>query len=484
MKSKLILAACLLVAGLAACTEKDNPGEKQEPKAPVVEFSITEEAFSVTVGESREFKATVTAGENVVTAWYVNEEKVASTPSVTWRFTAVGTTIVKFEASNEVGKVEKTYTVTVNGEPLDVTYSVTDEVVNAVVGTPVEISVAINSGDKGTTHSWKLDGEEASTGLSFSKTFTEEETGEHSLVYEGANSDGMTASRNWTIVVSDLPLEVNYTPAAEELEKMVGDEVSFSAEVVHGAAGAAFSWKVGEEEKGTEASFKYTCEAEGTVTVSCTVTNAAEESDSRSWTITISPKVALTSYMVVDAEDLTELPPTSLLKGNDNALSIVENPVPGSTVNPGTKVFKDDLSSATWGTSGLVQVYTSTISGDIRYNYKTVRIKVYLGTNDYVPFMVVTNNNKASRPTKVNGTDFYPGHSEELWASLVKHDDWNVLEYNIISGNYESVAATMADIGQVQFRFMVNYNNSNYPNPVNETTNTHIVYFDDIELCE
>jgi hypothetical protein len=97
--------------------------------------------------------------------------------------------------------------------------------------------------------------------------------------------------------------------------------------------------------------------------------------------------------------------------------------------------------------------------------------------------MVITNNNKASRPTKVNGTAFYPNHSKELWASLVKKNDWNVLEYNIVEGNYANVAETFADITQIQFRFLVNYDNTNYPGSLSDT-NTHIIYFDDIELVE
>ena len=65
----------------------------------------------------------------------------------------------------------------------------------------------------------------------------------------------------------------------------------------------------------------------------------------------------------------------------------------------------------------------------------------------------------------------------------MKTDDWNVLEYNIVTGNYANVAETMADVTQVQFRLLVNYDNTNYPGSLSDT-NTHIVYVDDIELVE
>ena len=333
--------------------------------------------------------------------------------------------------------------------------------------------------------SWTLDGAEAGSGLVFSKTFTLEEIGVHTLVYEAVNTDGMGVTKTWTITVSDLPLEVTFSPETTELEAMVGDNLTFSATIVHGSTGAAYAWKAGETTLGTEASLKYACAAEGTVTLTGTVTNAVGESAEKTWTITIGPKVDTGAYMLLDAETMTELPAATVLWFNDKAGSLADNPVPTSTVNSGTKVFKNDMASATWATSGLVKIYTNEIvESSVRYKYKTVRIKVYLGNNDYLPFMVLPiNGDKASRPTKVNGTDFYPNHSQDLWNSLVKHDDWNVLEYNIETGNFQNVAATLADVSQIQFRFFVNYSNSNYPNPLSET-NTHIVYFDDVEMLE
>ena len=406
---------------------------------------------------------------------------MASTPSVTWKFTKVGISTVHFEASNDLGKVEKDYTVNVAGIPLDITYSVTQDAVEAVIGTPFEVEITITGGDKQTVHEWKFDNEEPVGGLVFSRTFTLEEMGLHTLVYKGENADGMTATKTWSITVKDLPLEVSFTPAGDTVKAMVGDKLTFISNILHGTTGATYSWKVDGTEVSTTDTLRYTCEAKGNYTVTCAIANAAEENASRSWVLAIAEKSERV-MMIIDAEDMTALPGTDIMKGNDNALSIVDNPCP-STVNPGTKVIKDDLSAATWATSGLVQVYLNHIATSERYHYHTVRIKVYLGNNDYLPFMVLTNNNKASRPTKVNGTEFYPNHSKELWTSLVKKDDWNVLEYNILTGNYSNVAASMSDVSQIQFRFLVNYDNTNYPGSLSDT-NTHIVYFDDIEIVE
>lgn len=479
MQYKWIIAAGLLVAGLAACEPNNNPVE--EPKAPRIEFTITESLLNVNVDESITFNAKIVEGTNLTTSWSVDGEKVASTPSVTWTFTKVGTSAVHFEAVNELGKVEKDYTVNVAGIPLEVTFSVEEGPVEAVIGTPFEVSVTVNGGDKETVHAWTLDGADAGSGTSFSRTFGEDEIGTHSLVYHGENADGMTADATWTVNVKDLPLEVTFAPSDGTLSAMVGDKLNFAATIVHGAGGAAYSWTVGSEAVASASSYSFDCEAVGTYSIGCAVSNAAGENVSKTWTVTVEEKSERT-LMLIDAESMTELPATTILKGNDNALSIVDNPCV-SSVNPGTKVLKDDLSAATWATSGLVQVYLSHIESSERYRYTTARIKVYLGENDYLPFMVLTNNNKASRPTKVNGTAFYPNHSKDLWASLVKKNDWNVLEYNIVEGNYSNVAETFADVTQIQFRFLVNYDNTNYPGSLS-ATNTHIVYFDDIELVE
>ncbi|MBP5636408.1 MAG: PKD domain-containing protein [Bacteroidales bacterium] len=482
MKNSIIAAVALVAAFAAveACNPNEGPAE-QPNVAPKVEFTIAESTLNVDVDAVVTFSATVVEGHDVTTEWFVDGEKVSTTPSVTWKFTSVGVYRVHFEAVNDLGKAEKDYTVNVAGIPLDVAFSVAEGAVEAVIGTPFEVGVTVNGGDKETVHAWTLDGADAGSGTTFSRTFTEDEIGTHTLVYHGENADGMTAGGTWTITVKDLPLEVTFTPDGDALDAMVGDKLNFAATVVHGALGAAYSWKLGENEVSTASAYSYECEAEGSYTVSCTVSNAAGEQASRSWTVTVAQKTER-SLMLIDAESMTELPATDILKGNDKALSIVDNPCV-STVNPGTKVLKDDLSAATWATSGLVQVYLNHIESSERYHYTTARIKVYLGENDYLPFMVITNNNKASRPTKVNGTAFYPNHSKELWASLVKKNDWNVLEYNIVDGNYSNVAETFADITQIQFRFLVNYDNSNYPGSLSDT-NTHIVYFDDIELVE
>lgn len=488
MKYRLILAAAVLLAGLASC-QKQGEEAQQKPAAPKVEFSVEQETLNVSVDEAVEFKVTIVEGTNVATAWYVDDEKVSSTPSLVWKFTKVGTTTVHFVASNDLGKVEKNYSVVVAGIPLDVEYSKPEDAFEAVIGDEVMVSITIKGGDKGTVHSWELDGVEASTGLSFSKTFTEEEIGAHTLKYSGVNIDGMTASKTWAITVKDMPLEVVYTPANDAVSAMQGDQVAFSAGIKHGAGGAVYSWKVDGSEVGTASGYTFNCESLGTFAVSVSITNAAGEESTNNWTLTVTEKVALT-YMYLDAENLTSVPAfvTGNIVAGNPALGIVDNPLKNEE-NSGNKVFIDDMSARTSSSSGYVQIMLNQISNEDKAKYTTIRVKVYMGVNQYYPYMRITvGGNQDSLPTKINGSDFYPSAASKAnWDSLFKANDWNVLEYDVRTAKYnypDGTEKTLAPMDQFQFRFMVDYNNNNAITTGATSTNTQIVYFDDVELVE
>ena len=140
MKQYYIIAALLLSALFASCSAEES-APVQKPAAPKFEFSIAGEAFSVEVDSSVVFTATRLEGTGVRTEWSVDGEKVAGTPSVTWKFTKLGVSNVHFEASNELGKVEKDYAVTVTGSPLEVSFSAESDKIEAVVGSQMEVSV-------------------------------------------------------------------------------------------------------------------------------------------------------------------------------------------------------------------------------------------------------------------------------------------------------------------------------------------------------
>ena len=485
MRYRRILSAALLpLLVMVSCGQKEI-GPVEKPAAPKVEYSPEGGELELFVGEAAAFEARIIEGSSLKTAWYVDGVKVSSTPSVNWVFNKLGTVTLRFEASNELGTETKDFTVTVKGIPLEVSFTEEGGEIAAVVGTALQVGAEITGGDKGTVHTWTLDGKQVGDGLSVSLDFGEEDTGAHTLSYNGINTDGMTATKTWTVNVTDLPLEFSFTPSENELSRMEEKTVSFNAGILHGSKGVSYSWKVDGTEVSTTSSYVHSCSAQGTFDISFSATNAAGEAVSHSWKLTVTEKTDV-AFMFLDAEGLEAVP--SFVSGNSasggSCVKLVDNPYP-TTVNSGSKVFIDDLRPTTWQNSGYVQIMLGGMSSAERAEFTRVRVKVYLGGSTYVPYMYVPLANASSLPAKVNGTDFYPSNSSKaIWESLVRKDDWNVLEYDIMTGNYGfSEPRTLADLDQIQFRMTVLWGNGSAPATASDT-NARVVWFDDVEFLQ
>ena len=482
MKRIIILALSLFTAAFAACTA--DPDIREEAAAPEFRFSLPETSFSVDVDSTVLFAAEMVKGTRVKTSWSVNGEKVAGTPSVKWKFTELGVSTVSFLASNSLGKVEKEYTVTVTGIPLKVRYSIPEDAAEAIVGTSFEVSVLVEGGDKGTVHAWTLDGAAIGDGLSISRTFTEEEIGTHTLEYKGRNSDGMTASKTWTITVRDLPLEVGFLPAETEITQMETKQVNFSATIVHGATGAVWSWKVDGTEVSTGSAYTHTCNAQGVFTVSATVTNAIGEKAEKTWTLTVTEKTI--QSLLFDNFESTAPGVSSFYIGNNvggvSILQVVENPYK-TAANPSDKVLVDKGSMMSGSSSGYFKFKVTTYPDAVtpvpeRSTYTKVRVKVYLGTTGFTPLLQADiTGNPRSAPSVINGVAFDPvSPSLSAWNAAIKTDDWNVLVYDFSNSKYGDSMNHLGNTEQLQFRVFVDFNNSGKAGAD--------VYFDDFEFIE
>lgn len=177
----------------------------------------------------------------------------------------------------------------------------------------------------------------------------------------------------------------------------------------------------------------------------------------------------------------------NFITGNDNAIKVVENPYK-TEANPSDFVLANDMHTAGWSTSGYVQL---TVSGDamkVRFPYaardkfKAIRMKVYIGSSEYYPTLQFpangTNGNKF--PSKVN--DVLTGGSDATYASALKHDDWNLLEFNLATCAYTSpYNSNFASFNDCQFRPFVKAGKGNCDAAISDT-NLKLVYIDDIEF--
>lgn len=486
MRYRIVLAAALLLAVLFACTSENTDTRTTKPVAPKVEFSIQEESFEVMVDSTVAFVAKITQGTDVACAWYIDNAKVAGTPSLIWRFDKTGIFIVRFEASNELGKEERQYIVRVKGIPLEVEFSVPAGDAEAIVGTPFEIVANVIGGDVQTEHYWNLDGVEEQSSATFSRTFTDAEIGLHAVLYMGKNTYEESASAFWSINVKDLPLEVSYSPADEVVDAMEGDELSFKATPVHGATGISYSWKLNGTEVCTESEYKHDCSAQGSFTLTLDIANAAGESTSRTWTLNVAEKTE--RHLLFDDFESSSLGESAYYKGNNvggvSILQVVENPYKTSA-NSSSKVLVDKGSMMTNSSSGYFTFKVTTYPDGVtqipeseRAKYTKFRVKIYLGTTGFTPLLQADITlNPRSAPSLINGVEFDPVNpSLTAWNAAIKTNDWNELVYDFSNSKYGDSMNRLSNTGQLQFRVFVDFNNSGKAGAD--------VYFDDFEFVE
>ena len=148
-------------------------------------------------------------------------------------------------------------------------------------------------------------------------------------------------------------------------------------------------------------------------------------------------------------------------------LSVVENPHV-TDVNPSANVFMSDMGKADWNTSGAITLknYDTWFPEAGRNKFKTMRMKVWMGTNEYVP--VASINGSKKLPSRINGAA----------DGTLLADEWNVVEYDSSlwgKGDYGSVSA-------IELRPLSSTKDTNAPAEIDPLTNNKIVYYDDIEF--
>ena len=442
-----IFAAFAMSVSMTYCTAPEETA--QEPAVPpVVEFAYQEEGISAVVEAPVTFEADITSSGPVECFWAIDDEKIGSTPRVTWTFMETGEYTLHFEAFNEAGIFEKDFAVKVTGVDLVIEFSPEPD-------TPI--------------------------GIVMNEKYT--------LTYTGTNHYGLTATASWPVSVDELPLEVEFSVTEQQIAIRPGDDVEITATAVNGGAGLVHSWKIDDEEVSDDAVFSHVFEDAGIFELTYTGTNAKGETVKKNWTVSVQ---ALKTFMYDDFEVGTAVFPEGY-DGNKNAnvfvCSIVDNPYP-TDANPSDKVLVDDLSWNNGGTSGYVTIKIDA-DGDIiswadRKQYTKIAMKVYLGTNDYYPYLQIDlAPTPKSLPSEINGEPFDAKNPDAAaWKRLVKTDDWNVFVYDLVNGNYKDAFADVSEFGQIQFRPLSAIDGSSAPAAIDPVTNTKKVWIDDIQFIE
>lgn len=471
-----LLAACLLLAG--GCKEK---APQVVPAPPSAAFNHDGDVIEAKLDVPVVFAAQVDCPSDYICGWFVEGSKVSNIAAVSYVFDQKGEFEVSFFAENELGRVDKTYTVNVTGEALVVEYSIepSADPIDVTVGESLEISVNVVSGDKETQHLWTVDDMPVSTSAAFEHSFTT--LGAHSVAYYGVNADGESASAQWEVNVVDLPLEIEFVPGGNSVAGSIFKEIVVKANVKHGMTGIQHKWSVGGVVLGTEAVFKHKFETVGTYTLVYEALNAAGESMSRQWTVTI------VDYLAYDDFESAVLGMSSYYIGNNpsgvNAIDIVENPYKTAS-NPSDKVLLSAASRITWSSSGYFKFKIDTypdgtaLPASERTAFSRIRVKVYIGAAEYYPRLQEDAKGTKALPVEINGQPFDRANaSEQAWKALIKTNDWNTLVYDLRSG-FDSSITDFGKVNQIQFRLTVDITNKNQPFPYTD------VWVDDIEFVK
>lgn len=558
---KIIWMQAVLLMGLTAlwgCGD-DKTTEEQPAVAPQVTFPVTESAVSAYVDDAVRFEAVIESPGPLSCSWFVDGKLMASTASMTYVFKAKGTYDVHFEASNTAGKVEKDYSVTVEGSPLKVEFSNEEETISCLPGEEVLITATVVAGDKEVVHAWKVGDEEVSSTAEFKYTF--DKMGFYTVAYRGVNADDISFNRTWTVTVDELPLEIEFSVTDATIPCVQGNEVAITATVKNGGTGLTHEWKVGSDVVSTTAEFKHTFGEVGTFTVSYKGVNGKGEEKTGTWTVQVEEKPLEIEFSKADGSTLKnvkgdELAITATVKGgamglthewkvggdvvstttefkhtfdaagtytvtykgvntkgeektaswtvvvsedavgymfenfesrdalpghfiNGNAAiegtTLQENPYK-TAVNPSNKVLRDLLLKES-GTSGFFDMGFSHLTN--RSKYRAIRVKVYLGKNEYYPHLQISGKKKL--PSKINGQRFTGSMSEADWKTLIKTDDWNVFVYDLVDCGFG--AENFENITTVQFRPLSKFNGDGVSGR-DEVTNNRTVYYDDFEFLE
>ncbi len=239
---------------------------------------------------------------------------------------------------------------------------------NSATGSTVGITANSVDGDDGQTISYALSGADAalfsidSDGIITTAAVLDHETAdERSFTVTATSSDGSTATRDFTVTVSDLADEdlspitdTDLTAGSDGVideNSAIGSTVGISANTVDGDAGQTISYAL----SGTDAAL-FSIDANGVVTTTAVLDH--ETADERSFTVTATSSDGSTAtrdftVTVSDLpdEDLSPITDTDITAGSDGIID--ENSATGSTVGiTANSVDGDDGQTIAYALSG------------------------------------------------------------------------------------------------------------------------------------
>lgn len=162
--------------------------------------------------------------------------------------------------------------------------------------------------------------------------------------------------------------------------------------------------------------------------------------------------------------------------GNLAKISVVSNAF-STANNSSSYILKDDHSSNSGATSGLIKFDLTSSIGKIKFpygvrdKYDKVQVNVYLGSNKYYPRFDFNYSN-AQLPSRINGVAV---DSQKTWDETVRTNDWNALEWDASAFG----KTHFFSLDKFGLRMFLNYEGSNM---AKGDDSDHVAFVDDIKF--
>ena len=430
--SRLLITALTASPFFWGCTGEITD-EKSKPVAPVVAQYFLGDAeihdgdeLEVVANAPVRLEAKMQTSGPVDCAWYVcpkdgEEEKIASTPAVTYQFPVAGVYTIRYSASNSEGETGATMIVTATGVPLTVEFEPSDDVINVNVLEKFSVTASVTGGDEDVVHSWKLNDETISTDAAL--TYTIPAPGNYTLTYEGRNKYNSTVTKTWTVNAADKPLYVEFSIPGQALTCTAGLPVRIKANVITGNVSVTHTWEIDGDKVSEEEMLNYTFETAGSHELTYKAVNGLDQSVTNTWNVTVD--AYLEGTLINNFQDIQQI------QHRGGNLSIVDNEW-RTDIDDSEKILK--VVGYTGNGIGLFNMGGGGLPGiTLPASTRILRVKILMTTKTYYPILSWTaSGSDRVYPTKINGQPFdvETMTEEDFQARLYDAVEWNVIEYS------------------------------------------------------
>src|SRR3989449_624969 len=333
--------------------------------------SFTYSPSSPQTGQTVSFSGSASGGTSPYSySWSFGDGSTRTGSSVTHAYASTGSFTVVLTV-RDTGSPPQTTTsqqsITVSRAPPPISASFTLNSSSPEVGHSISFTASASGGSPPYSYSWSYG--DGSTGTGLQSTHTYHSDGTYQVTLTVADSQGNTATGVEPLVVGTSPLLDGFTYSRTSAQP--GENINFTASARGGAPPYSYSWDFGNRASATGASATYSYATAGPYTVTLTVTDSTDHSNSTSQNLTIYSPAQPDFELNTDQSTLSAQP------GSEQSLAITVRDIAGpsgtisfnATISPsGPQISLDPAnvalaSEGSGSTSLIIDISSTTAPG-------------------------------------------------------------------------------------------------------------------------